>query len=276
MHSTTISTAQPLWGILSPNTSPLPQNISTTQQPSLRLPGLITAAGILSRGNDYILPTAGQNLPAVDFYVQALQNAFTISSPGTVGYEGYADYSGLTAGLALYGKWQNLSASADGAAQILKLVWTDIAANSVVGTKGWEGQGSGPVVTVFHRKVRYDLLYMVPAVVVAVLALVVVGTWVVLMVLGRTGPGKMRRLLDATSTGRVLGGVLWPTEAAAVRGTDGWVKTVGTRAVVVVEGSRGVVAAKGKGGQDEDVRGNLDGEELIQLMSKDKPAETAQ
>lgn len=75
----------------------------------------------------------------MDFYVQALQNAFTIANPGSLGYAGYAgyaDYSGLTAGLALYRKWQALSMNAVGAAQIVNLVWTDIAANSVVGTRG--------------------------------------------------------------------------------------------------------------------------------------------
>ncbi|KAG7287153.1 hypothetical protein NEMBOFW57_006658 [Staphylotrichum longicolle] len=313
MHSTILRDAQPLWGLLgSSNTTTaippaLAANISTARQASLRLPGFLTADSIIG-GNDWVSSKIGQNLPGVDFYVQALQNAFTIAAPGTVGYEGYTDYSGMT-GLALYTKWKRLSASAEGAAEIIKLVWTDIAANSVVGTKGWglddpaargvtapwdgaaegrrkravDGAGGGSAggnqaedemvsVTVYRRRVRYSLPYMVPAIVVLALAVGVVGTWLVLLVLGRTGPVKMRRLLDATSAGRILGGFLWPEKSVSTKRTDEWVKTVGTKVVLVGSGKHGAVAvAEGKGGQERDMEGRVDGEESIQLMGKDRP-----
>lgn len=139
MNGTSLMDAQPLWGLLGPSNtsgaiSSLAANMSTVRQEDLRLPGIVNAHSVLG-GIDYIPSTPGQNLPGVDFHVQALQNAFTIARPGSVGYAGYADYSGMT-GLALYTKWRNLSASAEGAAAIIKLVWTDIAAKSVVGTKG--------------------------------------------------------------------------------------------------------------------------------------------
>lgn len=312
MHSAILRDAQPLWGLLgSSNTTTavppaLAANISTTRQLSLRLPGFLTADSIVG-GNDWVPSKIGQNLPGVDFYVQALQNAFTIAAPGTVGYEAYTDYSGMT-GLALYTKWKRLSASAEGAAEIIKLVWTDIAANSVVGTKGWglddpaargmtpwdgaaegrkravDGAGGGAAegdhagdemvsVTVYRRRVRYSLPYMVPAIVVLALAVSVVGTWLVLLVLGRTGPAKMRRLLDATSAGRILGGFLWPEKSASTKRTDEWVKTVGTKVVLVGSGKHGAVAvAEGKGEQERDMEGMVDGEESIQLMGKDRPA----
>lgn len=130
--------------------------------------------------------------------------------------------------------------------------------------------------TVFHRRVRYSLPYIVPAIVVLVLAVAVVGAWVVLLGLGRTGPAKMRRLLDATSPGRILGGFLSPGQAASMRLANEWVKTVGTRVVVVGKGEGGVaIAREGKGGQDDDVGGKVEGEESIQLMGKDKPNQTA-
>jgi hypothetical protein len=305
MHTTRLSEAQPLWGILPPNTAAIPpslaNNLTTTRLPSLRLPGILTSTtSLLLTSNDYNPSRLGQYLPAVDFYGQALQNAFTIRRPGSVGYEGYADYSGMT-GLALYKKWQALSKSAEGAAEIVKLVWTDIAANSVVGTRGWgldgspEGADGGVgavrkkrdangddavvLVTVYRRRVRYRLPYMAPAVVVLALAVGVLGTWLVLLVMGRTGPAKMRRFLDATSPGRILGGFLWPGKAATVGRTDEWVKTVGTRVVVVGSGSGEAVAVagmEGHGTQDGDGEVRVDGEESIQLMpvEKDKPVST--
>ncbi|KAH6855872.1 hypothetical protein B0I37DRAFT_64600 [Chaetomium sp. MPI-CAGE-AT-0009] len=298
MHSTTLWNAQPLWGILNPSTPPsqLPVNHSTTQQPTLRLPGIITAESFLS-GIDYISAKQGQNLPGVDFYVRALLNAFTIRRPGATGYEGYADYSGRTS-LALYRKWQGLTASAEGTARMLALVWTDIAANAVVGTKGWglddpaatgggevakrkrdgdAGGGGGQVpVTVYRRRLRYRLPYMVPAVVVLALATGVLGTWLVLLAMGRTGAAKMRRLLDATSPGRILGGFLWPGKAATPRDTDEWVKTVGTRVVVVGSGSGDTVAvAARQSEQDRDGEGQVEGEESIQLIEKNKPVARA-
>jgi hypothetical protein len=114
---------------------------------------------------------------------------------------------------------------------------------------------------------------MVPAIVVLALAVGVVGTWLVLLVMGKTGPAKMRRLLDATSPGRILGGFLWPAKSASIKRTDEWVKAVGTRVVLVGSGEKGAVAvAEGKGEQDRDMEGRVDGEESIQLMSKDRPA----
>ena len=294
MKSTTLWNAQPLWGILPHSQSAPPLNLSTVRQPTLRLPGIVTAESAIT-GGDYVSAKAGQNLPGVDFYVRALQNVFGIRRPGAAGYEGYADYSGRTS-LALYRKWQELSGSAEGAAEMLGLVWTDIAANAVVGTKGWglddpaatgavdvagrkrDGGGVGGrvndkvLVTVYRRRVRYRLPYMVPAVVVLALATAVLGTWLVLLVLGRTGPAKMRRLLDATSPGRILGGFLWPNKAATLRGTDEWVKTVGTRVVIVGSGPGEAVAVPARQGEeDRDQEGQIVGEESIQLIEKNKP-----
>jgi hypothetical protein len=181
---------------------------------------------------------------------------------------------------------------------MLELVWTDIAANAVVGTKGWglddpaatgevdvpgrkrdggAGAGGGRVndqvlVTVYRRRLRYRLPYMVPAVVVLALATAVLGTWLVLLVMGRTGPAKMRRLLDATSPGRILGGFLWPNKSATLRSTNEWVKTVGTRVVTVGSGpGEAVAVAARQGEEDRDQEGQVVGEESIQLIEKNKP-----
>ncbi|SPQ25308.1 977e06de-1174-4cee-afc6-2ce7c3bfd637 [Thermothielavioides terrestris] len=304
MHTTTLASAQPLWGLLGPANATIPpalaKNLTTVQQPTLRLPGTLNPDLLLINGPDYIPAKEGQNLPGVDFYAQALQNAFAITRPGAVGYEGYADYSGLTS-LALYTKWRYLSATAAGAAQIINLVWTDIAANSVVGTRGWttattststtsssdtntDTNNTSTVkvpVTPYTRRVRYRLPYAVPAILVLALSAAVLATAAVLLALGRTGAGKMRRLLDATSAGRIMGGFLWGGKegvaaAAAVAGerkvkTDEWVRTVGKRAVSV----RIVNAAAGGSGEEDNGEGDNGGNEKgrKQLVIRAVPGE---
>ncbi|KAL2142653.1 hypothetical protein VTI28DRAFT_867 [Corynascus sepedonium] len=298
--------AQPLWGLLPKDSSTPPSlrmhNLTTIQQPSLRLPGLIDPLYTISGSvSDYVSMKTGQNLPGVDFYTLALTNALGIARPGTGSYPNYADYSGLTS-LAMYAKWRNLSKTDTGAASIINLVWTDIAANAVIGTKGWGlddpaalgEQEKGRVVrrsddddnedkdtprvpvTVYMRRLRYRLPFVVPAIVVLVLALGIFVTWLVLTLLGRTGPAKMRRLLDATSPGRILGGFLWPGKAATTRGTNEWVKTLGTK-VVVVGGSAGeavavaAMADEGSKVHRENKEGPVVSEESVQLMREDRP-----
>ncbi|KAL2171503.1 hypothetical protein VTG60DRAFT_2671 [Thermothelomyces hinnuleus] len=308
-----IRDAQPLWGLLAESAPPaLRNNLSTVRQPWLRLPGLVNSIDSpLSNGLDYVANRPGENLPGVDFYALALQNAFGVARPGSGLYSLYGDYSGLTS-LAMYSKWRNLTSSEAGAAHLLRLLWTDIAANSVVGTKGWglddpaalgEGEGesgnrvrkrdgdddgngdgngsrdAGAVVpvTVYRRRVRYQLPYMVPAIVVLVLAAGVLCTWLALTAMRRTGPAKMRWLLDATSPGRILGGFLWPEKAATLRGTNEWVKTLGTKMVVVGSKGPGGPVALAAGGEEKPPEGDArpEGEETVQLMSKDRPAGTA-
>lgn len=253
MHGFKISNTQPLWGLLGSDGATVDEslstNVSTVSQESLRLPGFLDTYSYLLNGGGYVADRQGQNLPGVDFYTQALMNAFSITRPGSTGDQGYGDYSGRT-GLALYTKWQNLSSSADQASRIINLVWTDIAANSVVGTKGW-GLGSAALrkrdtteadqvpVTVYQSHVRYRIPYAVPAFVALAVTVVVVVVGIILVAVGKTGSNRMRLLLDATSAGRVMGSFLWPGKAAG-KGTDEWVKEVGTK--VVIASNESVVA----------------------------------
>jgi hypothetical protein len=273
-----LTSAQPLWGLITPSSSLIrnpPKNITVTthRSPSLQLPGLLTSTLTpLLQGTDYSPTSQGQNLPGVDFYTQALQAAFTIRRPGSVGYEGYADYSGATS-LATYRLWRELSASEEGAAELVRRVWTDVAANSVVGTRGWgledaksvsssaaglkkreEGSannnsggtddGVTVPVTVWRRRVRYHLLFMIPAIVVLVLAFLVVGVWVVQAIRGRGRIAYLRRMIEATSAGRLMGTMLWPGKTSEVcmkrGGTNDWINKVGKGVVLVDHGHEGL------------------------------------
>lgn len=234
------SYAQPLWGIIgSSNSTPTGyasvDNISTISQESLYLPGYMDSFYFLYGGYQANLPgSAGQNLPGVDFYSKALSIALNIASPCVAGYQGLADYSGMTS-LALFAKWQNLSWSAATAPAILNLVWTDAAANAVVGTKGWgltpgnDQQVLVPV-TVYQRTISYRLPFAIPAFIVLTVTIIVLVTLIGLTLMQKTGLARMRALLDATSAGRIIGTALWP-EKRTGRGTRAWIAVVGTHGV---------------------------------------------
>jgi hypothetical protein len=201
-----LADANPLWGLVSPALASQTANLSILQKESLLLPGY---AGFSGLG---IGPTGYQNLPGVDFYSEALGTAYSIGSTG----HNVPDYSGLT-NLAMFQRWKTLSSSSDSIARILNLVWTDIAANSVLGTKGLAatqgsniqkrdtttGDGAIPV-TMYDRQIKYHLAYAVPA--IMVLALLFLSSFLTCcaVLFGRASPSKMKRYLNTTSAGRIM------------------------------------------------------------------------
>lgn len=237
-----IGNEQPLWGIVGPACATVDQsirnNVTTMSQESLRLPGLINDDTLLLTGQSFTPNDAGQNLPGVNFYSQALRSAFSISMPSRMSY---GDYSGQTQ-FALYAKWQNLSADAGSASDIINLIWTDIAANAVVGTKGW-GLGAGSktksvAVTAYHKKVHFKMPYSVPAFVTIGVCVALLVAIVMLASTNKTGLAKLRFLIDATSAGRNIGIYLWPTESRTLTGqTKDWLHVIGPRRVTAVRGS---------------------------------------
>jgi hypothetical protein len=117
----------PLWGIIDPTKQTrFDANMSLVQKPDFFIPGLVPTDGLAS-------VSGAQNLPGVDFFTNALSVAYTI---GIGSSDTFMDYSGSN-NLGLYNKWANLSQTPEGAARIINLLWTDVSANSVVGTKSW-------------------------------------------------------------------------------------------------------------------------------------------
>jgi hypothetical protein len=244
----TLAVVQPMWGVVKPDwadTSDLsPVNISTISGNSLYLPGYIDQ-NIVFDGMSPVPISGGQNLPGVEFYKQALYRALSINQAAG---QPYADYSGWTS-FSLYAKWQKLSTSASGAASIINLVWTDFAANAVVGTKG-QGLNAAATrksasasgmddsitsiettvevpVTLYERKVRYHLAYAVPAFVVLAATLALTIALTVLMLMGRTGMTRMKSFLERTSIGTILWLLLWPR----TEDKKNWVKEIGGKRV---------------------------------------------
>ncbi|GMG07915.1 unnamed protein product [Aspergillus oryzae] len=115
----TIRNVRPLWGIVSPEVGTR-DDISTVERDHLWLPGYPdTSVSDLYTGQ--------ANMPGSQFYMDRLLSLFGVRNmeKSTSRYTGLND-------LALYSQWLELSSSSSGVEHMLKLMWTDMAANTVV------------------------------------------------------------------------------------------------------------------------------------------------
>jgi hypothetical protein len=220
----------PLWGLIAPEEKEKVKNMTLVQKPDLWLPGYLDT---LSAGSPV---SSGQNLPGVDFYARALGVAYSI---GFGSSDNLFDYSGAN-NLGVYNKWANMSKTPEDAAKIINLIWTDVAANSVVGTKNWfaesntltrraEGDTEQVLVPVnqYTRRVRYHLPYAIPALIVLAIFACVFCISFVMTIFGQSGPGRMKVFLTKTSVGRVMTSLLRPDELAAGAPAKFWAERMG-------------------------------------------------
>jgi hypothetical protein len=249
-----LADVNPLWGLVAPH-SHGSVNLSTLQKESLWVPGY-AGWSEMSGG-----PLGGyQNLPSVDFHCGALAAAYAVGNPSI----GMPDYSSQS-NLALYRLWQDLSRTPTTAAKILNLIWTDVAANSVVGTKSMEAHyeakrkrdnnvaASDPnmvPVIVYHRRIQYHLPYGIPAFVVLFSTLCTFLITSCTVVFGHAGPLKMRKYLNETSAGRILTSHLYMGVAEGEgdmgdgRSASKWINAVG-RKRITLGGEMAVAAESG-------------------------------
>ena len=222
----------PLWGIIDKAKKDLYTNMTFAEKPDLYLSGYIsTSSGGLSP------VVTGQNIAGLNFYGDALAFAY---ATGSNGGNGFFDYSGES-GLGVYNRWRNMSSTAEGTARIINLIWTDVAANSVVGTKSWlpeagalvkRQQASTPQqalvpVQRYTRRVRYHLAYAIPAFIVLAIFAIACTLSFVLAVFGEGTPGRMKVFLIKTSVGRVMTSLLHPDTVTAGAPTKVWSERLG-------------------------------------------------
>ncbi|KAE8163270.1 hypothetical protein BDV40DRAFT_299604 [Aspergillus tamarii] len=227
----TLRNVRPLWGIVSPDVGTR-DDISTLQRDHLWLPGypdlFVSDFG-----------TGEPNMPGNRFYMDRLASIFDIKA-----VDKYTSrYTGLN-DLALYNQWLELSKSTAGVEQMLKLMWTDMAANTVVGTRGWHstlssrngeglskrdsGEANVPVVLWSHS-IEYRLAYAIPGFILLVLC-IALGVWSIwLLILRRIGLKQMRTYLARTSAGRILGHALHEDQGNILASTDAWLQQIGLR-----------------------------------------------
>jgi hypothetical protein len=208
----TLASLVPLWGLADKEDATFP-NVSYKRAPHLWLTGSALAGSI---GSSIF------NLPGIEFPGNALYSAYTVDGTSTT-LRGLSDYSGQ-ANLPMYNRWKALSKTTIGSAKLINLIWTDLAANAVVGTKSWipgynpaskplrKRAGSGgdsndpsmvPVIP-FTRVVRYHLPFAIPA---FVLLAVLVSALVAALVMAITRKSSIKRIhayLDRLSAGRVM------------------------------------------------------------------------
>lgn len=234
--------ARPLWGLVS---SPEQGNISlsTLRNDALYLPGYAASA------DQWGVVTVDENLPGVNFHANSLARAFGIGSgldmSATIHYTGESN-------IAMFRLWQNYSLHADNAARILNLVWTDYAANTVVGTRGMHDQDAGAAaqkretsssqddlypVKNYHRRIRYHIPYGIPAFIVLFFSAIIFAC-TILSCLFKSGPRKMKRFLMKTSQGRILTARLYGTSSPSpeyssrgFKATKEWRDTVGRKEI---------------------------------------------
>jgi hypothetical protein len=192
----------PLWGIISKDNEKK-LNLSTIKKESLYLPG----------GN----PTIGaQNTPGADFAAIALDMTYETGFSSLSATSALIDYSGQS-NLAMYKKWQELSKDPGTSAKILNLIWTDIAANMVVGTKGLQPHDNAkmkrdgaasdfktPPVVNYTRRVQYKYIYGIPAFLALALFIAAVLATLFFSLFSGASLSTMRTILQHTSAGRFL------------------------------------------------------------------------
>lgn len=224
----------PVWGLISKEYSDH-ANVSSVQQESLYLPGQNLGSSSLS-----------ESLPGSDFLTDGLLTAYNVGfSSSLLGIPVPVDYSGNTQ-MAMWVRWQNLSRSAATASKIINLIWTDYAASAVVGTKGVLGPGnlaSRNTVTIevtpFHRRVKFHLLYGLPALATALLLVLLSATVMLMCFLSRVSLIILRKQMQRASTGRLLTAFLYPEEQRMESTSQEWSRRLGGAIIELpVQGAR--------------------------------------
>ncbi|XP_014561460.1 hypothetical protein COCVIDRAFT_22421 [Bipolaris victoriae FI3] len=229
---------KPFWGLLSPKFAER-SNISSIQRESLWLPGY--TGRFLSSVVD-----SKMNTPGASFYSTIMQYIYAeLFSDTALESVEIHDYSGYGQ-FALYQRWLELGRTATRSADIINLIWTDIAANAVVGTRSWLAKSPGsatsvsqdqnsphevPHVILMQRSTKYNIVYAVPVMLLLLLTLIISVATVILLLLQRTGLDRMRWFLNQTSLGRNLTALLYPDVSSQQSSQKTWAKNDAHRVI---------------------------------------------
>ncbi|KAE8382250.1 hypothetical protein BDV26DRAFT_278245 [Aspergillus bertholletiae] len=227
-----LSDVQPIWGLVSPSASKTAKNVSTIQQPHLYLPGDDSLSGVT-------LPP--DNLPGTAFHTFALKRAYSVGS--SITNSDMADYSGRT-NVALFTMFQRLSESPTTTSHMINLLFADITANAIVGTRSVLGSPSDKnytpaaeddsmkiVATPLLRRVKFKYLYGIPAYILLALWAVVNLMTLVFAVSKRVSFARVRYFLARSSAGRILATTVYPEYADLDTDKTVWGESVGSRVI---------------------------------------------
>ena len=228
----------PLWGIIDPS-----RKDSVTLS-SVRAEGLYLPAG------RSLLGWGGYNMPDFTPAITGPGKAWRFVYESKRSYEErLPDYSGYASAM-LSKKWDNLSHTAEGAAQILNLIFTDYAANMLTGTRSQltitnlrpnmstsgkkdQSQPGQVPVYLYRRIIRYRWVYGIPAFLSLLpVALILVSAAVALL----TDRGSIKRVkhyLWNLSAGRILTTFIYPESSHMYSDTKEWIRAVGVRNITI-------------------------------------------
>ncbi|KZL65248.1 hypothetical protein CI238_13372 [Colletotrichum incanum] len=133
-------------------------------------------------------------------------------------------------------------------ADIIKLVWTDIAASAVVGTKGTLGPGNNAAanktVTIFikptGKRIKYRWVFGIPAFILLLAMLVVTAAMLLYTALRVSSIVVLCRCLQQLTVGRILTTFLYPEDSNLFMSSKEWSHSNGHKTV-----SLGTVPRKG-------------------------------
>jgi len=231
-----ISDISPFWSIVDDKYEHWP-GLRTKRRNRLYLPAGASTDGLLDP------PSAHAGAAAPQAVLATTYSAVTMGISSVVSV---LDYSG-SKNYPLFLKWQKLSESPETSSTIPNLIWTDMMANYVMGTRSTIGQSprakaaasssqlqpQRAIVRVhrFERTVRYDLRYAVPAFIFLALYVFFIVSSFLLWIFRRAGVHFLHTLLNQTSTGRAVTVERYGGEACATIGTRSWIMQYGSEDV---------------------------------------------
>lgn len=223
----TIRGIQATWGLVSEEYESR-ENVSTLRAPHYHLPGYYSSIGGTLDGGE------SDNYPASSFPSRAMNAVFELDYEWPFDLLGYAN-------MAIFTRWQKLSGDPERAAEIIRLLWTDLAASGIVGTKGVLGpmnaaeSGEVAKVTVrpIERRITYKFLYGIPAFILSLTVLVLFATMLLSMCIGKGSLAKLRLRMQQLSPGRIFTSFLYPDASNLTMRSNEWVLANGIKNVTV-------------------------------------------
>ncbi|WYZ37983.1 hypothetical protein EsH8_II_001489 [Colletotrichum jinshuiense] len=228
----------PVWGIISPEYASRP-NISTVKQPYFHLPGYTSPSLSITLGT-FDGNSVLYNIPGSDFPSKVMNLIFggSYGSDGAMEDEWPFDLKGA-ANMPVFNRWQALSNDSSKVSEILRLIWTDLAASAVVGTKGALGlSNSGAadeaaVITIrpVGNRIKYRWAFGIPAFVLLLVMASIFAFILIFIVFHTSAISVIRHRMQQLTIGRILTTFLYPERSNLVMPSKEWSQWNGDKVV---------------------------------------------
>ena len=209
-----------LWGIVDPKYAE-DAAIETRPGAELYLPACNHGLDLGTRAADTLASTAAFTAPWNGIYQLAAAVAGT-SLVNIPSYSGESQY-----GMTL--KWRELSKTREGVETMLNLIWTDLVAFTIVGTKtGFEGTAPTREVVKYHTVVRYDnMWFAIPAFIAGSMWVIAIILVIIFSVSRMFEWRTLRHYINQTSLGRAMTNIQYSTSATCTERSGKWADTAG-------------------------------------------------